>query len=142
LSDFARRDTGGPKVVSLQEILEAALNLAANSLKHRVQIVREYGDIPPVLGLTSELTELFVHLLINAAQALEEEPGTVTVSMSGERGMWWSASVTPAAAFHPRTCLGSSIRSLPARRLGSGTGMGLAVCYGMHRFSADCSSAS
>jgi two-component system NtrC family sensor kinase len=80
MGNFARRDTGGPKAVPVQEVLEAALNLACNPLKQRAQIVREYSDVPPVLGLTSELTELFVHLLIHAAQALEEEPGTVSTS--------------------------------------------------------------
>jgi signal transduction histidine kinase len=131
MGNFARRDTGGPKVVPVQEVLEAALNLASNPLKQRAQIVREYGDIPPVLGLTSELTELFVHLLINAAQALEEEPGTVTVSTADEPD-----SVVIRISDTGR---GISAEHLPrvfdpfftTRPPGCGAGMGLAVCYGI-----------
>lgn len=131
MSDFARRDTGGPKVVHVQQVLEVALNLAATPLKQRAHIVREYAEIPPVLGLGSELTELFVHVLINAAQALEDEPGTVTVSTSSEpEGVVIRVSDTGRGI--PPECLPRVFDPFfTTRQPGCGTGMGLAVCYGI-----------
>jgi signal transduction histidine kinase len=131
MSEFARRDTGGPKAVSVQDVLEAALNLASNPLNQHAQIVREYGDTPHVLGLTSELTELFVHLLMNAAQALEEQPGTVTVSTSQEPdGVVIRISDTGCGipAEHLPSVFDPFFTTRPP---GGGSGMGLAVCHGI-----------
>ena len=75
MANFARRDTGGPSPLSVDDVLEAAMILASNPLKQCATVVRELTPTPPVRGLTSELTELFLHLLINAAQALEEQQG-------------------------------------------------------------------
>ena len=84
-----------------------------------------------MLGLTSELTELFLHLLINAAQALEEQPGTVTLTTAYTGGC-------VEVRIHD-TGRGISAEQLPrvfdpfftTRPVGGGTGMGLAVCYGI-----------
>jgi two-component system NtrC family sensor kinase len=127
---FARRDTGGPIALDIQEILDSALNLASNPLRQRGQTIRQYTNPPHALGLASELTELFLHLLINAAQALDK-PGSVTVGTAFERG-------------HVVVRITDTGRGIPAEHLsrvfdpfftthevGEGTGMGLAVCYGI-----------
>jgi two-component system, NtrC family, sensor kinase len=131
MANFARRDTGGPSAVAIEEILEAALTLASNPLKQCAKIVRAFAPTPPILGLTSELTELFLHLLINAAQALEERAGIVTLSTAHEAG-------SVVVRVHD-TGGGISAEHLPrvfdpfftTRPVGGGAGMGLAVCYGI-----------
>ncbi|HEY3058999.1 MAG TPA: ATP-binding protein [Chloroflexota bacterium] len=130
MGTFARRDTGGPTALDIHEVLESALNLASNKLKERARTVREFGAPPAVLGLASELTELFLHLLINAAQALGE-PGTVTISTAYEAGQ--------VVVRIRDTGRGIPAEHLPrvfdpfftTRQVGEGTGMGLAVCYGI-----------
>jgi len=130
MGTFARRDTGGPSPVAIQDVLDAALNLASNPLKHRARVMREYGDTPPAIGLGAELTELFLHLLINAAQALDE-PGTVTIATCFEVG-------------HIVVRIRDTGRGIPSehlarvfdpffttRKVGEGAGIGLAVCYGI-----------
>jgi signal transduction histidine kinase len=131
MANFARRDTGGPTAVVIPDVLEAALTLASNPLKQCAKIIRAFAPIPPVLGLSSELTELFLHLLINAAQALEERPGTVTLTTSSGDG-------SVVVSIHD-TGRGISPDDMPrvfdpfytTRPVGGGTGMGLAVCYGI-----------
>jgi signal transduction histidine kinase len=131
MANFARRDPGGPSVVAIQDVIEAGLTLASNPLKQYAQMVREYVPTPPVLGLPSELSELFLRLFINAAQALEEGPGTVTVSTSHESGSVvvrirdtgrGISAINLARVFDP---------FFTTRAAGGGTGMGLAVCYGI-----------
>jgi signal transduction histidine kinase len=131
MANFARRDTGGPGRVDVEEVLEAALTLASNPLKQCATSVRAFVPTPPVLGLASELIELFLHVLINAAQALEEHPGTVTISTACEAGC-------VVVRIHD-TGRGISAENLPrvfdpfftTRPVGGGTGMGLAVSYGI-----------
>jgi signal transduction histidine kinase len=81
LGSLARHDRGSQAPVALDETIEAALTLASNSLKKNAHLVCNLAPVPAVLGHSSELIEVFVHLLINAAQALEEHPGTITVEM-------------------------------------------------------------
>jgi signal transduction histidine kinase len=131
MANFARRDTGGPSAVVIDEVLDAALTLASNPLKQCARTVRDFASTPPVLGLTSELTELFLHLLINAAQALEQGPGTVTLTTAYAGGC-------VEVRVHD-TGRGIPAEQLPrvfdpfytTRPVGGGTGMGLAVCYGI-----------
>jgi signal transduction histidine kinase len=129
---FARRDTNGPQPLAIGEVLEAALNLASNELKHRARVERAFADnLPPVLGLASELTQVFVHLLINAAQALKDAPGRVTVGVAHT-----GADVTVTVTDTGRGIAPEHLERVfepffTTRAPGEGTGMGLAVCYGI-----------
>lgn len=130
---FARRDGSGPQPVVLRDVMEAALNLASNALKQHAEVERTYADAPPVLGLSSELTQVFVHLLINAAQAVKE---------TGSRGTVWVRTMYEDE--YAEVQVTDTGRGIPVDQLqrvfepffttrspGEGTGMGLAVCYGI-----------
>jgi signal transduction histidine kinase len=110
-------------------VLEAALNLASNALRPTAKVVLEYAEVPRVLGLASELTQVFVHLLMNAAQALADTHGTVTITTRLDDGR---VSVTIAdtgcgiAGEHLERIFEPFFTT---RAPGEGTGMGLAVCY-------------
>jgi len=129
---FARRDTNGPQPLAINEVLEAALNLASNELKHRASVEHDYADdVPPVLGLASELTQVFVHLLINAAQALQDAPGRVTVGVA-RTGDEVTVTVTDTGrGIVPEHLERVFEPFFTTRAPGEGTGMGLAVCYGI-----------
>ena len=58
--------------VKLERVLELALNMAAGTLRHRARVEREYASVPDVLGDASRLGQLFLNLVMNAAQALPE----------------------------------------------------------------------
>jgi len=131
MANFARRDTGGPSPVAVEQVLEAALTLASNPLKQCATTVRAFTPTPPVLGLTSELTELFLHLLINAAQALEDQPGTVTLATALDDGCV-VVRISDTGRGIPAELLPRVFDPFYSTRpVGGGTGMGLAVCYGI-----------
>jgi len=71
---FARGGSDSLTPVSAEEALEAAITLAWGELKQRSELVRDYTPVPMVLGNTAELTQLFVHLLLNAAHAFDHFP--------------------------------------------------------------------
>jgi signal transduction histidine kinase len=128
---FARGGSNRQAPVRLEEALEAAITLAWNELKQRAEVVRAFASTPPVSGDASELTQLFVHLLLNAAQALEDGRGVVTVSTAHE-----DDCVVIRIADTGR---GIPAESLPrifepfftTRPVGEGSGLGLAVCHGV-----------
>jgi signal transduction histidine kinase len=131
IATFARRDPDERTPVLVSEVLESAVTLAWHRLKQHAQVAYDLTAVPPVLGHASELTQVIVHLLLNAAAALEEAPGTVTI---GTRLVDDRVQVTIADT-------GRGIAPQDLRRVfdpffttrppGSGTGMGLAVCQGI-----------
>jgi two-component system NtrC family sensor kinase len=131
VATFAQTSTGQFTPVSIEEAVEAAATLTSNELKQRGALVKHFAGVAPVMGQLGELTQVFVHLLLNAAQALEGSQGTITLETQQEpgqvvvkvidtgRGM--SADQT-AEMFNP---------FFTTRPAGHGTGMGLAACHGI-----------
>jgi signal transduction histidine kinase len=133
MGNFARRDASGPARIDLHRILDDALDLASGSLKQRANILRNYGELPTLHGMAAELTELFVLLLINAAQALEgdKRSGSVTISTSCESEKVLIRIADTGCGIRPEDLPRVFDPFFTTRPPGCGTGMGLAVCYGI-----------
>jgi signal transduction histidine kinase/ActR/RegA family two-component response regulator len=58
--------------VEISEVLEMAIGLAAQEIKHRARLVRDYGDVPSVTARPAELRQAILNVLINAARAIPE----------------------------------------------------------------------
>ncbi len=73
LKSFAHVDNSGEFIeCSIQEMLDEALLLARNEIKYVAEIKKEYSDTPPVIGIRSEIEQVFLNIFVNAAQALKE----------------------------------------------------------------------
>jgi two-component system cell cycle sensor histidine kinase/response regulator CckA len=70
---FARRSTDERSAVALPQVLDATIQLALNSIRHRAQLVREYASVPIVDADEPRLGQLFLNLLLNALQAFEDD---------------------------------------------------------------------
>jgi PAS domain S-box-containing protein len=66
----AEEDNRGP--VELQRVLESSLRMARNEIRHRAELLRDYSPVPPVEANESRLGQVFLNLVVNAAQALPE----------------------------------------------------------------------
>src|SRR5262249_24565125 len=74
LRTFARGEREQRAEVDLRSVIEIAISLTQNELKHHVQLVREFRAVPFVLADESRLAHVFINLLMNAAQAMAELP--------------------------------------------------------------------
>lgn len=131
VATFARRDADRVSPVEVESLLETAITLAWNEIKHRGDVVRDFGAAPRTFGHVSELTQVFVHLLLNAAQALDERRGTITISTRTDTdGVVITIADTGRgiAAEHLARVFDPFFTTRPP---GRGTGMGLAVCHGI-----------
>ncbi|MBW2701912.1 MAG: PAS domain-containing protein [Deltaproteobacteria bacterium] len=70
---FARMDEQPHSLVSVNQAVETALKMAFNPIKYKAHLVKELGQVAPVLADEGRLAQVFVNLLINAAQALDEK---------------------------------------------------------------------
>ena len=72
LSSFSRIDSGRPMLLDVRELVEAALRMAHGEIRCRARVVRRYADTPPVLASDGRLGQVFLNLVVNAAQAIPE----------------------------------------------------------------------
>jgi two-component system cell cycle sensor histidine kinase/response regulator CckA len=70
LKTFSRSDDDRRSLVDVRRVLDASINIAWNEIRHRAQLVRDYGDVPPVQANESRLGQVFLNLVVNAAQSL------------------------------------------------------------------------
>lgn len=72
LGAFARSSDEKRRSIDVRRVLEAAIKLTANEIRHRATLVQDHGEVPAVWGVETRLVQVFVNLLTNAAQAISE----------------------------------------------------------------------
>ena len=128
LRDFSHVDGSVACEEDVNDLLDKTVNVAWNGLKDKVEIVRDYGDIPAVVCYGGKLAQVFLNLLVNAAQAIEER-GTVTVRTLRE-GDDVRIEVTDTGCGVAREDLHRIFDPFfTTKEVGSGTGLGLHLAY-------------
>jgi PAS domain S-box-containing protein len=72
LRGFSRPSDLEQTAVDLRQVLESSVRIVGNEVRHRARLVRDYQDIPLIDANELRLAQVFVNLLVNAAQAMEE----------------------------------------------------------------------
>ncbi|ALU90861.1 ATP-binding protein [Herbaspirillum rubrisubalbicans] len=130
LKDFSRTGESNWQMADLHRGLDSTLNIANNELKYKVNIVKQYGELPMVKCLASELNQVFMNLLVNAAQAISER-GSVTIRTE-RHGDRVAVSISDTghgiAPEHINRIFEPFFTTKP---VGSGTGLGLSLSYGI-----------
>jgi signal transduction histidine kinase/ActR/RegA family two-component response regulator len=129
----AQEDTREP--VQVAGALRAALSLSEHEIRHRARVVTEVGVTRPVLANESRLSQVFLNLLVNAAQAIPEGHADrneirVTVREDGRGRVEIAVRDTGSgiAPEHRKRLFDPFFTTKP---LGVGTGLGLSICHGI-----------
>lgn len=128
LRNFARLDEAELKEADLHEGLDDSLMLIHHDVKNRVEIVREYGAIPPVTCYPGRLNQVFLNVLNNAQQAIEGS-GTITVTTS-QVGDDVHVAIRDSGIGIPEEQISRIFDpGFTTKGVGVGTGLGLSICY-------------
>jgi nitrogen-specific signal transduction histidine kinase/ActR/RegA family two-component response regulator len=138
LTAYSRAVPDSRKPVDVEAVLESALKLTWNELRHRVRIVKSFSGVPELLGDEGRLAQVFVHLILNASQAIpDSRQGVLRISTSSE-GASVAVSVeddgvgiAPEDLPHVFEPFFSSDRpgwGPIEQRRAAGAGLGLAIC--------------
>jgi len=131
LKDFSHVDAADEwQFADLHAGINSTLNIVNNEIKYKAEVVKEYGDLPHVECLPSQLNQVFLNLLMNASHAIEER-GTITIR-SGQQGeeVWVEIADTGKgiAPEHIKKIFDPFFTTKP---VGKGTGLGLSLSYGI-----------
>ena len=128
LRSFARLDEAEMKEANLHEGIETTLTLVHHDFKNRIEVVREYGDIPTMICFPSRLNQVFLNVLVNAEQAIEEKGkiGISTRLIDNEIEI----AISDTGKGIPRENLARVFDpGFTTKGVGVGTGLGLSICY-------------
>ena len=135
LRTFARGEESARQPVSLEGVIEAAVNIAYPEVRMRARLERRYQTVPAVDGNASRLEQVFLNLLLNASQAFADdgEPSAnlIRVSLRAE-GEQVVAEVSDNGPGIPSELLGRIFDPFfTTKPVGVGTGLGLPICRGI-----------
>ena len=135
LKTFSRPGPARRGPVDVARELEAALRLANHELRHRAVLSVRIGDLPPVVANAHELGQVFLNLLVNAAQAVPEgraEDHRIDVVARTDPRGWALVEIRDTGVGIPPEVLGRIFEPFfTTKPLGVGTGLGLAISHGI-----------
>jgi two-component system NtrC family sensor kinase len=134
LRNFSRLEEAMLKEIDFNEAIDNTLQLLTGEIKNRIQIHKDYSNLPPVLCYASQINQVFMNILTNAAQAIE-----------GQGNIWiTSRKVTQLGHDMVEVSFQDSGKGMTAevmekifdpffstKGVGQGTGLGLSISYGI-----------
>jgi len=130
LRSFSRIDDEKFKMADLHEGIDSTLILLYNKTKNRIKVHKEYGELPEIDCLPSKLNQVFMNIISNGIQAIEEKGDIFIKTISSgigikicirDTGVGMSTEVKKHI-FEP---------FYTTKDVGKGTGLGLAISYGI-----------
>lgn len=131
LKEFSHVDSADEwQLTNLHQGLESTLNIASNEFKYKADVIKEYGDVPDIEGLPSQINQVFMNLLVNASHAIEER-GTITLRSGCLEGEAWVEVQDTGKGIAPEHLKRIFDPFFTTKAVGKGTGLGLSLSYGI-----------
>ncbi len=147
LRNFSRLDEADFKEVDLHEGIDSTLLILQHRLKARsdrpeIQLIKDYGDLPPVECYPGPLNQVLMNILANAIDALEEsnakrtyqeieaKPNQITVRTSVVKAEWIEIAIADNGGGMPETVQQRIFNPFfTTKPVGKGTGMGMSISH-------------
>jgi len=132
LKDFSRIDSSQEwLLVDLHQGIDSTLNIVASEVRYRADVVKDYGSLPAVECLPSQLNQVMLNLVVNAAQAMGTQRGTITIRTGCEGGQAWIEVADTGGGIAPEHLSRIFDPFFTTKPIGQGTGLGLSLSYGI-----------
>lgn len=130
LKDFSRVDSAEWQYANLEQGLESTLNIVWNELKYKAEVVRQFAGLPEVECIASQINQVFLNLLVNAAHAIETH-GTITLRTGFDDHVVWIEVEDTGKGIKPEHMGRIFEPFFTTKPVGQGTGLGLSLAYGI-----------
>ncbi|MFZ2266902.1 MAG: ATP-binding protein [Azonexus sp.] len=130
LKDFSHVDRGERELADLEKGLESTLNVVWNELKYKAKVIKEYAHPPAIECLPSQLNQVFMNLLINAAHSIETS-GEITLRTGSDADHVWVEVEDTGHGIPAENLTRIFEPFFTTKPVGKGTGLGLSLSYGI-----------
>lgn len=132
LRTFSRLDEAEFKKTDIHEGIDSTIRLLSRYFTtDNIRLVRDYGEIPPVDTFSGQLNQVWMNLLVNAAQAVSEKGGEVRITTrADEENVIISISDT-GCGIAPEHLNRIFDPFFTTKKVGEGTGLGLSISFGI-----------
>jgi two-component system NtrC family sensor kinase len=118
------------KFADIHEGLDSTLILLRNKYKNRIEIIKEYADLPPIECYPGQLNQVFMNILSNAIDAIEDK-GNITITTSSANG-FIRISIKDSGKGIPEPLRAKIFDPFfTIKEVGKGTGLGLSISHGI-----------
>ena len=128
LKDFSHVGETEWQFADLHQGLENTLTIANNEVKYKADVVRQYGEIPLVSCLVSQLNQVFMNLIVNASHAIKNR-GTITIRTGCADAWVWVEVEDTGEGIAPENLSRIFEPFFTTKPVGKGTGLGLSLSY-------------
>ncbi|HCY63408.1 MAG TPA: ATPase [Oxalobacteraceae bacterium] len=132
LKDFSRVDANQEwQWADLHRGIDSTLNIVNNEVKYKADVVKNYGDLPEIECLPSQINQVIMNIVVNAAHAIGPERGTIAIS-TGSSGQHVWIEIKDNGAGIPKDIQSRIFDPFfTTKPIGAGTGLGLSLSYGI-----------
>ena len=130
LKEFSHVDQAERMRFSVNQGIESTLNIVWNELKYKAEVIKALGEIPEIIGYPQQINQVFVNILMNAAQAITQW-GKIWIR-SRVQGEWIVVEIEDTGCgIAPENIKKIFDPFFTTKPVGKGTGLGLSVSYGI-----------
>lgn len=130
LKSFSRTQSSDREKANVRDCVSSALKIANNKIKYHCEVVQEFTPTPEVYCNKNELTQVFLNIILNAAQAIIKQ-GTITINTHCSDD-YIIIDISDTGIGIPEENINKIFNPFfTAKPLGEGTGLGLSVSYGI-----------
>ncbi len=128
LKDFSHVDEAEWQDADLLAGLDSTLNVVWHELKYKVELVRQLAPLPRIRCIPAQLNQVFMNLLVNAAQAIKQK-GTITLSSGVDGDQVWIEIADTGVGMDDAVIRRMFDPFFTTKPVGTGTGLGLSLSY-------------
>ena len=128
LKDFSHIEEDEFRPADLHRGLDTTLNVVNNELKYKAEVIKEYGELPEVECIQSQINQVVMNLLVNAAHAIEQF-GRITLRTGRDDDWVWIEVEDNGSGIEAKLLNRIFEPFFTTKPVGKGTGLGLALSY-------------
>lgn len=132
LKDFSHIDSRLDwQLCNLYQGIESTLNVVNNEVKYKADVVKEFADLPLVQCIPSQINQVILNLLVNAAHSMGTKRGLIHIRTGCDEQHVW-IEVQDNGSGIPKDVVPRIFEPFyTTKPVGQGTGLGLSLSYGI-----------
>lgn len=128
MKNFAHPGSNKPKLADINQCIDSTLNVVWNDIKYKAQVIKSYGDIPEIHCFPQKLNQVFMNLILNSAQAIENK-GKIKITTESKDEKVQIKIADNGSGIKKEYLQKIFDPFFTTKPVGTGTGLGLNVVY-------------